>query len=405
MKSYLLLIIRYSLIAAALAGALYAVQLARAAALYEEDTPTSLADAVHIMPDNSEYLDHLANWHPEQRESLLRQAVALNPYDFDAWTRLGLLEEMQQGDNAAAEKDFLKAAEVNHMFMPRWTLTNFYFRRQNAPEFFHWARLALEVTPYASDPVFSQMDLISQNPQTLNAAIPDRPRILLQYAWYLANSKQYNAIPEVVDRLVRVVGKTDARDWGRDDLIAVAEDHMIAAGFPAPALQVWASLSNGGWLKQTTPDDQHPVTNGDFRIPFYRHGFDWTIVESPGVRVDQFTSEPSLRVNLLGDQADSVVLLQQYVPVAPGKSYTMSWQAKGQDVSDPSGLAWHLHPIKNTSPAELVSPDLLSAHASWDFVAPADAKAFLLSLECIRPLGSVRARGAVVLLSVTMNQK
>jgi hypothetical protein len=405
MRLYFLNGLRYTLIAGALAASVLAFALARASALYEQDTAPSVTEAVHLFPNYALYLDRLANWQPEQREALLRRSVELDPFDYDAWTRLGLLTEMQNGDVAGAEKDFLQAAEVNHMFMPRWTLANFYYRQQNVAEFFRWSRLALEVTPYASEPIFSQMWAITQDEGLLSAAIPDRPRIILQYAWFLANNRHFDAVPPVIDRLVRLVATGNAQDWGRDDLIAIAEDHMLQAGAVSPAIKVWASLNNGGWIKQAVPDAYHPLTNGDFRIPFYRHGFDWVGVEESGVRIDQITSDSMVRINLFGDQADKVVLMQQYVDVEPGKTYVLSWQARSQEILAPSGLAWRLHPIKGgPGTGELVSGDLL-ADSSWNVAVPADAKAFLLTLECHRPLGSMRARGTFSLQAVSMSQQ
>jgi hypothetical protein len=223
---------------------------------------------------------------------------------------------------------------------------------------------------------------ITQDEGLLSAAIPDRPRIILQYAWFLANNRHFDAVPPVIDRLVRLVATGNAQDWGRDDLIAIAEDHMLQAGAVSPAIKVWASLNNGGWIKQAVPDAYHPLTNGDFRIPFYRHGF-----------------------NLFGDQADKVVLMQQYVDVEPGKTYVLSWQARSQEILAPSGLAWRLHPIKGgPGTSELVSGDLL-ADSSWNVAVPADAKAFLLTLECHRPLGSMRARGTLSVQAVSMSQQ
>src|SRR5207302_7605452 len=105
-----------------------------------------------------------------------RRAVQLNPWDYQSWIQLGLLAEMQQGNAEEAERDYLRAVEADHMFLPRWTLTNFYFRQRKASDFFHWANTALQITPYSSDPIFSQMWLVSQDPSRIAAAIPDRPR-------------------------------------------------------------------------------------------------------------------------------------------------------------------------------------------------------------------------------------
>ena len=404
MKTIALQALRYAVIGSALLAAVYALILARASQLFERDTAVSVAAAVRLQPHNAEYLDRLASWQPDDRQRLLQRSVAENPFNYDAWIRLGLLAEMQDGDGAAAEKYYLKAAEVNRMFLPKWTLTNFYFRQQKPAEFFHWTKATLAITPYASDAVFAQMWQMTQNDDALNAAIPDRPRILLQYVWYLSNSKQFDSIPTVVGRLVQAVGKDDPGKWGRDDLLAVSLDHMLAAGKLKAALNVWSILRNASWIRESEPNDQQPLTNGNFSARFYRHAFDWVNNENPGTRVEQYRDIPEVRINLYGDEAEKITLLQQYVAAAPNTHYAMTWHVQAEDLSDPSGLGWHLHAI-NGATAEVVSGDLLASGSSWDFVSPPDAKAYLLTLEYTRPLGTMRARGSLTLKSVTMNQK
>jgi tetratricopeptide (TPR) repeat protein len=407
MKRILLEGIRFAVIAGAAVAAVYLLILVHAEQLFERDTAVSVAAAVHLQPHNAVYLDRLASWQSEDRQNLLRRSVQADPFNYDAWIRLGLIAEMQDGDNVSAEKYYRKAAEVNHMFLPKWTLTNFYFRQQRPDDFFHWTRETLAITPYASDPVFAQMWLMSQDENTLNEAIPNRPRVLLQYAWYLAGNKHFESIPHTVDRLVAAVGKDDPGKWGRDDLLAASLDRMLAGGYQAPALRVWSSLKDAGWLEEPQPDAQHPLTNGDFHVRFYRHGFDWVPLENSGTRVEQYPEAPAVRLSLYGDEAEKITLLQQYVAVTPGKRYKLTWQAQGDDLSNPSGLAWRLHPItrlKGSAGAEITSDDLLSGTPSWTFAAPY-GDAFLLALEYTRPLGNTRGRGSVTLKSVAMNQQ
>ena len=402
MKTSLLQALRYVVIAGAVAAAVYALILARASHFFSQDTAVSVPAAVHLQPHNAMYLDRLASWQPEDRQSLLQRSVAENPFNYNAWIRLGFLAEMQDGDNATAEKDYLKAAEVNHMFLPKWTLTNFYFRQQQRDAFFHWTKETLAITPYASDPVFAQMWQMTENEEELNAAIPDRPRILLQYAWYLSNAKQYQSIPRAVERLVRAVGRDDPRKWGRDDLLAAGEDHMLASGYLKPALQVWSTLKDAGWLSQSVPNEQNPLTNGDFSQRFYRHGFDWVGLENVGTRVEQYPETPELHISFYGDEGEDITLLQQYVAVAPESAYALNWHAEGEELTEPSGISWHLHPVQGSNVSEVISGDLLGQDKTWQFVAPKDSRTFLLTLEYARPAGVTRARGSVSLKSVTL---
>lgn len=399
-------VLRWAVIAGGFSSAVYLLILVRAEVLFSRDTPVSVAAAVHLQPDNSVYLNRLASWQSQDAQLLLHRSVTANPYDSDAWIRLGLLAEMQNGDSPAAEKYFLQAAQVNHLFTPKWTLTNFYFREQNASQFFQWAKLTLAITPYGSEPVFAQMWLMSQNPERLNETIPDRPRILLQYAWYLTNSKHFESIPQTVERLVRFTSKEDADKWGKNDLLAVSLDKMLAAGAVTPALRVWSTLDAAGWLgEESIPNPQHPITNGDFRERFYRHGFDWVDVENAGTRVEQYPEPPTVHISLYGDQAEQVSLLEQYVPVTPGQHYFLAWHAEPTDMPDGSGLAWRLHPLPDGIAPDQISEDLLSPGASWTVTSPQTAKVMLLSLEYKRPPGRMRARGSVVLQSIAMRPR
>jgi len=389
-----LYVLRYTLIVAAIVAAFYSIVLTNAARLFARDTAISVPAAVHLVPYNGAYAARLAAWEPDKRDALLQRAVQLNPFDAESLIQLGLLAEIQRDDPRTAERDYLRAAEVNKLFLPKWTLANFYFRRQNAAEFFHWASAALSITPYASDPLFTQMWMMSQDADRLAQAIPDRPRILVQYSFFLANRRQFSAIPPIVQRLIRKVGSDDPRAWGRDDLIAAVEDHMLAAGDAHDALQVWASLKEGRWLSQSAPDADHPLTNGGFHIGFYKHGFDWVPVDCSGATLEQFASEGEVRVSLSGNQPDHCVLLQQYVPLEPGGAYSLQWKGEGHSMDAQSGLAWHLRSVPGDGLGrEIVSGDLGAAPPKWEFNAPGDSSVALLSLDYARPLGQVRASG------------
>ncbi len=405
MRSIPLFLLRYLLIAALIAACGYAVILARAGYLFHEDTAKSVPAAVALVPYNAEYVARLAAWEPSERIALLRRAVALDPFDYQSWIQLGLMAELQEQNIVQAERDYLKAAQVNHMFLPKWTLMNFYFRRQNQREFFRWAKATLAITPYSSDPVFAQMWLITQQPSVIAAAIPDRARILVQYAWFLSNSGQFRAIPPVVNRLVKTAGNSDPHAWGRDDLVATIEDRLLASADVDGALQVWTSMQRGGWLHESIPSPAHPITNGNFDVSFYPHGFDWQPSPAPGATVDDFPDEKALRITLSGDQPESCLLLRQYIPLDPGRTYHLKWSASAGQIEDPQGLTWHVRPVGIESHTDLSSGDIVGAVNGWDFRSPARVNLCRLTLEYARPLGTVRARGSVSLRSVSLTEQ
>lgn len=395
-------VVRYLAAAVAVVAAAYCLVLARAEMLFHRDTEASVAAAVRLVPYNSAYVARLAAWQPENKLALLRRALKLNPWDAESAIQLGLAAEMEQRDAASAKRYFLQAARVDHMFLPKWTLTNFYFRRQNPTKFFRWAKAALETTPYPADPVFTQMWLISNDSEQIARAIPDRPSILLQYAAFLANKSQYAAIPQAIKRLVALTGTRDPADFGLYDQIGPLEDRLLAAGEVEPALEVWRTLVRARWVSGPAPSPERPIGNGDFRAPFFKHGFDWKPVDSPGVSIDQLPDEKSVRISFSGDEPENCRLLEEYLPLEPNRLYWLAWQADGPQLDRQSGLAWRMYPVSEQDQSSEISGDLLDrSHPACDFKSPGGNGLALLALEYHRPQGSTRITGTVTLSAVT----
>lgn len=396
--------LRYLLVAAALAGAYYSAMFARASFLFGQDTAASVPKAVDLVPYNASYVARLAAWQSDKREALLHKAIELNPLDFSSYIQLGLIAEMERHDLAAAEHDYLQAADVNHMFLPKWTLTNFYFRREQPDNFFRWAKATLQASPYQADPVFTQMWLMSQDAQRIAAALPDKALVLLQYLMFLTHTGQFAPIPGVVGRLVSLTGNRNPAELGRDDQILPEEDRILAAGELQAALQVWRTMATAGWIHVSVPTPASPLTNGDFATPSLRHGFDWVPGSVDGLSVEQSSEEKSLRITLSGDQPEHCVLLEQYIPLEPDRAYRLQWRADDTGIQVPSGFAWHVHPVQAIASDE-VGGEVLSIHGVWEFRSPPTVELCLLTLEYSRPLGKLRADESLTLRSVSLQEK
>ena len=404
MRSAIQFWLKNLLIAGAVLASFYSFLLARASWLFGQDTSSSVPKAVALLPYNGAYLARLAAWTPARKPDLLGRAVQLNPFDFESLIQLGVFSEFQRHDDAQAERYYLQAAEVNKMFLPKWTLTNFYFRHGRPAEFFRWATASLAITPYSPEPIFVQMWLVSQDAAKIARAVPDRPRILLPYAWFLSNNQQTATIAHIVQRLIGAAGKVDPRAWGRDDMVAAIEDRLVARGDGHSALEIWSSLSNAGWIQDGVPSPSSPVTNGNFEHPFYQHGFDWTTLNAPGVRIEQIPSESLLRLQFSGDEPERCLLLQQYIPLEANRTYDLRWRLQTVLAEEPSGLRWHIRPVTLSPGDEILSGDLGAKGSSeWKFRAPTGGGLSLLTLEYARPLGHLRTRGTVMLKSVSSN--
>jgi tetratricopeptide (TPR) repeat protein len=166
---------RIAALVLALAAAL-AIVRARADAEFRRGTPEAVERAVDLAPSNAEYLLFRAlqlDYDGADATPLLERAANLNPMSSTPRIRLGLAAEIRS-DNASAEKWFLDAARIDHQFEPRWTLANFYFRRENLPEFWTWLRAALEVSYGDRRPAFDLAWRTGSPAGEIARAIPDR---------------------------------------------------------------------------------------------------------------------------------------------------------------------------------------------------------------------------------------
>src|SRR5436305_198803 len=122
------------ILAALAAGGWFSVRLAQANTQFLRRTPASVARALELMPLDTEYLEFRAlqlEYEGAEAGALLEKAASLNPRASAARIRLGLAAEMRS-DFPAAQRWLEEAARIDRQFEPRWTLANFYFRRQDA---------------------------------------------------------------------------------------------------------------------------------------------------------------------------------------------------------------------------------------------------------------------------------
>lgn len=165
---------------------------------------------------------------------------------------------------------------------------------------------------------------------------------------------------------------------------------------------MWQALSTARWIPFSTPDPDRPLTNGNFAALF-GHGFDWVILNSPGVSLTPPGTARGAEIELSGDQAESCTLLQQWVAIGPDRRYRLQWNVDYSSFSSaPSGMAWHVRGPK----LNLQSPDLRADERPvWDFDTPPDTRIGLLTLEYKRPLGETKARGDLALKTVSLQPR
>jgi hypothetical protein len=252
----------------------------------------------------------------------------LNPRLSRAWIAWGL-EAESLGDRARAEQGLLRAARIDHMYLPRWTLANFYLRAGDMPGFWTWARGAAEMThePYA---VFRLCWRASgDGKEILERAIPAERRVRREYLNFLVSTARLQDAEPLAAELSRDAGAGDA-----DSLLRFCD--LALSRFEAgPAVGVWNALARGRLIPY---GEVTGLTNGDLSVAPVARGFDWRPRSAGGATVSFGAGE--MTVALSGRQAEAVELVEQYVAVEPGSSREFRYRGRTRGLEKVTGLSW-----------------------------------------------------------------
>jgi hypothetical protein len=364
------------IVAVALAMASFiSVRRAWADSEFRRGTPKSIAHAVDMAPSNAEYLLFRAlqlDYDGADPTPLLERAAALNPMSSTPRIRLGLATEIR-GENASAEKWLLEAARVDHQFEPRWTLANFYFRRENFPEFWKWLRAAVEVSYGDRRPAFDLAWRASSQAAEIARAIPDRHEVISAYLSYLFDTHRTEAAARFALKLASFHDPADR------PLLYGACDEFIRANLADAARDLWRSLFG----------DHSGVFAGNFEAPRIGHGFDWRTPELGGVVQLDLDHPSRRRISFDARQPESCELLRQTLLLQPGRRYTLHWESRLNGLTSPTGIEWRVAGARAPIESNAVS-----------FTAP--ARLIELTLNYDRPRGEARGEGSVELWGITL---
>jgi hypothetical protein len=386
--------LRLAVLAACCLGIWSSFKLAKAGHLFQKDTDQSIRSAIGLVPDGWPYYMRLAQFDQARAMELLKTSLRINPYDAQANIELGLQYEAD-GDFSQAEKQLLGAYDVDHTWMPRWSLASYYFRRGNLSEFWAWARSAAAMP---SDDIGALLELcwrVAPDPETVSAAIMnDKPEFLRQYTNFLIAKGQPRASAQVASHLLQ------AGDPVSDlPVLLPLVDRLIAAGDHADAVALWHLLEVRNWV---TADSTVP-NNGSFLRTPLQVGFDWSIPEYPGLH--SWPGPSGLETEFTGSEPENCVIAEQAVVLRPG-NYAMTFGYRTSDIPEGTGVRWQIFdPRSQRVLAE--SGDLSSAkikRSEVSFSLP-EASLVVLRLRYQRTLGTVRISGMLNMQSVQIQAR
>jgi tetratricopeptide (TPR) repeat protein len=372
-------------------SAYWAMRLAYAEHLSDSNSSADRSRAIRLAPSDARLYIRWGRLDTKRRVPALEAALARNPRDSSAWIELGLRAEAQ-GDFRRAEQCLLEAARVDRTLAPRWSLANFYFRRDNTEEFWRWARQAAAMFYGDPAPLFRLCWKVAADPNLiLTRVLPDREQILRQYLGFLLGENRLEAAEPVAERVLK--------EGTPESFQTVLNycDRLLEAGLLEPAVRMWNSLASRNPIRCSALDPERGVvaTNGDFAAPPLSRGFDWRIPEVHGVRAARIESPFAMRFSFSGKQPESCEILSQYLAVLPGRTYRMSFRCRTSGIPPESGLRWK---ICGAESPQLSSEDW--KEQELEFRTPPNAGPVRLTLGYQRAPGTTRIEGSIWLSAV-----
>lgn len=387
--------VRIAVAALCVWGAWQSLQFARADFNFRQDTPDSIRRAIRLDPDGWAYYMRLAQFDPAHAEELLSTSLSLNPYNAQADIELGLQFEAQ-GDFARAEKQMLEAFRIDNTYLPRWTLANFYLRRDDLPRFWEWARSAAAMP---ADDIGALLDLcwrVAPAPDEITAHISNsNPQFLRQYINFLSNKNQPAAAAGAAAQL------TKSGDTNSDlQALLMLINRLVAVNQPAPAQHLWEAVKDRHWV---IADSSMPNNAGFLRAPV-PVSFDWSLPDYSGLH--SWPGPSGLEVELNGSEPEDAVIAEQFVFLKPG-DYSLDFRYHTSGIPPGTGIRWQIvDPVSLKVIAE--SSDLSSADVKQSevkFTVGPDNALVLLRLHYQRTLGTVRLAGNINVSSVQIQPR
>ncbi len=359
-------------------------RIALADRLSREPTEESLRAAIAARPNHFQYYWQLSRIPSPESRQLLEKAIQLNPYNAGPMVDLATLLEYQ-GDTNQSEQLLLRANQVDRTFFPKWSLVNFYLRRDRQEEFWQWARRAVDVGAEDLVSLFSLCHRLESDPATVAARVlSDRPQAIWAYLSFLNG----RAIIPPRDLCLRAIPSADE---ARTPILLQVIDGMLGKERLDDATAVWSSLV----AAKLAPKDLTVFT----ATPTAR-GFDWRyhLNETDLLLTHR---EDGLEVTVGGKQAESVLVAERVVVMNPSSRYRVAYRYRTADLSTAGGIRWRMALNGRTVDGPSFRP---SGETSGQFLVETGPKERLgrLQFVCVRELGTTRSKGTVMLESVRL---
>jgi hypothetical protein len=398
---------RFLAIAIAAAGfstaAVWSFELGWADYWFRKETLAGTEKALAITPGQAAYCYRLAilssDDHPARAIEALKRAVALNPADAQSWIELGLQYEAG-GDNARTEQCLVRATEEDAGYLPRWSLANYYFRRNDEQRFWFWAKQAAAMAYGDPLPLFRLCGQMEEDGNLIDRLAIRNPAVRASYLSYLAGQNRIDLVGPPSRRVLEENRQSDT------PLLLAVCDRLLNQSRVDEALDIWNGLA--GTLQipfgARSSTARSLLTNGAFTVAPTSQGFDWRVPEMDGITPASEENPSGLRLTFSGRQPERCEVLLQFVPVWENRTYKLRFQYRTSGIAAGTGLAWRITDM-NGARSLGKGRDLSAENETQDqvsFSTPAGCRLVRLSLVYQRSLGTTRIAGFIVVRSIDM---
>jgi hypothetical protein len=379
-------VLRGAVLLAAGIGTYWSIRIAWADHLSMGNGLAERQRAVELLPSATFY-ERLADKREESGGNSLPDlecAASLDPVNAGLWLRLGLRAEFS-GDLTLAEHSLLAGAARSRLYLPRYSLAGYYFRRKNADEFRRWSREALRTAYGDVAPLLDLCWRMRPEPDWLaRQALSERPEIARQFLMLLMQHRELEAAGNLASAMVPRALREDL-PW----LLAYCDLSLSEGRSPLP-VRIWNGLCHRRLVPYgpLDPSRGHCITNPDFATPALRSGFEWHMDGASLLESVRFGRE--LRLTFAGRQPEKFVIAWQFIPVTPGVPYHLRWECTPIDGASCDGIAWRLYETRNA-----LIPQDRAADGSISFATALEVLRLALVYE--RPAGSTKLQGTVAI--------
>jgi tetratricopeptide (TPR) repeat protein len=325
-------------------------------------------------------------------------AVKVAPRDADVLTQAAIAAEFR-GDRAEAERLLLEAERYNHLWLPRWSLANYFFRRGRYDKVLEWGHLAL-LRAYGDRTALFRLcrQAGASDAVLMDQIVPPDAQNRAALVYFFIAEDGRDSLERAAQLYLEAAAPEPCEAQARPVLAAI--DALLDAGRPDPARRLWALLAGrhvipyGPWSPDT------PLTNPRLDPPLDPPALDWRMARVDGVEILRGVPPGGAKIFFRGSQPDVQDLLWQILVLPGGRAWRLRFEYETRGIpAEQSGLAWRLaeYPkwrvVESAPQARLAAETWERAEATWRL--PPGEGLYALTFQVRRLLGQTRIEGEI----------